>query len=227
MSTINLQHINVRLLLKDSETLDHGRDLDPVIPVFHSWIQQQSFDELLLDVADYRHVQAGPGVLLIGHEADYSLDNTDRRLGVRYNRKAVLPGTNQERLLQAALAALTATAKIQEDVRLNGKLYFNGHDIEIFVNDRALAPNTPATRQELQSEFGAFSERLFGGSEFSLVFGGDPRRLLAVSLRASRAFPVDELIENLKSAAESPAKHSPSGVSIDLAHDLQIAQGAD
>src|SRR5260370_24044056 len=87
MHTINLQHINVKLVLKDSDSLDHGRDLDPVIPVFHSWIQQQAFDELLLDVADYRHVEGGPGILLIGHEADYSLDNTDNRLGVRYNRK--------------------------------------------------------------------------------------------------------------------------------------------
>ena len=31
---------------------------------------------------------AGPGVMLIGHQADYSVDNTDDRLGVRYNRKA-------------------------------------------------------------------------------------------------------------------------------------------
>src|SRR5271166_4991875 len=138
---IQLQHVNVKLVLMDAESLDHGRDLDPIIPVFHSWIQAQSFDELLLDVADYRHVQAGPGVLIIGHEADYSLDNTDGRWGVRYNRKAVLAGTNQDRLAQATLGALTAAKQIQEDTRLNGKLNFNGYDIYIFVNDRALAPN--------------------------------------------------------------------------------------
>src|SRR5260370_2319599 len=145
MHTINLQHINVKLVLKDSDSLDHGRDLDPVIPVFHSWIQQQAFDELVLEVADYRHVEGGPGILLIGHEADYSLDNTDNLLGVRYNRKASLDGDNQERLAQAALAALSAAQRLQEDTRLDATLYFHGHDIEIFVIDRLLAPTTATT----------------------------------------------------------------------------------
>ncbi len=227
--SIELQHINVKLLLKDSEALNHGH-LDPVIPVFHSWIQRQVFDELLLDVADYRHVQGGPGVLLIGHEADYSIDNTDNRLGFRYNRKAPLDGNNQERLAQATLAALTACERSQGDTRLNGKLHFNGHDIEVFINDRLLAPNSETTREALNAEFRTFSERLFGGREYSLSFGNDHRRLLAVSLRSAQAVSVEELITNLKSAAENPVKHKPSGVSSDehgVREDLRIAQGAD
>ena len=229
--SIELQHINVKLLLKDSEALDLGRDLDPIIPVFHSWIQEQVFDELLLDVADYRHVHGGPGVLLIGHEADYSLDNTDNRLGVRYNRKAVVDGGNQYRLAQAALAALTACQRLQADTRLNEKLHFNGQDIEIFVNDRLLAPNSEATRTALNTEFQAFSERLFGGSEYALSFGNDPRRLLAVSLKASRALSAGELLENLRAAraTEDLAKHGPSSAvpDHDWREELNAAQGAD
>jgi len=225
--SISLQHVNVKLLLKDSDTLD----LDPVIPVFHSWIQDQVCDELLLDVTDYRHVHGGPGVVLIGHEADYSLDNTDNRLGVRYNRKAALDGNNQERLAQAALAALTACQRLQEDTRLNGRLHFNGRDIEIFVNDRQLAPNSETTRQTLNAEFQAFSERLFGGSEYSLAFGNDPRRLLAASLRTSRAFTVEDLLQNLKSAlvADDLAKLGPSSANpdYDWREELNAAQGAD
>lgn len=207
MATIELQHINVKLLLKNNDA--QAIDLDPVIPVFHSWIQQQVADELLLDVADYRHVQAGPGVVLIGHEADYSLDNADHRLGVRYNRKAVLDGTNPDRLAQAARAALAACQRLQQDTRINGKLSFNGQNIEIFINDRALAPNDSATRKALKPEFHAFAEKLFGGSEYSLSFGSDsssvastadPRRLFAVFLHASRTFTVEELMERLKSA---------------------------
>src|SRR5665213_978483 len=134
---MTLQHVNVKLLAKNPEQVD----LEPLIPIFHGWIQGQVFEELLLDVADYRHVPAGPGVMVIGHQADYSVDNTDDRLGVRYNRKAPLDGNNQERLQQAARAALIAFQRLETDPRLGGKLRFNGQDLEIFINDRILAPN--------------------------------------------------------------------------------------
>src|ERR1700719_5295048 len=100
MGLMQLQHVNVKLLVKSPDEVP----LEPLIPVFHSWIQGQVLEELLLDVADYRHVSAGPGVVLIGHQGNYSVDNTDNRLGVRYNRKAVLDGTNQDRLRQAGRA---------------------------------------------------------------------------------------------------------------------------
>jgi len=225
--SIELQHINVKLLLKDSQ----GVDLNPLIPVFHSWIQGQVCDKLLLDVADYRHVYGGPGVVLIGHEADYSIDNTDNRLGVRYNRKAVLGGGNQERLAQAALAALTACQHLHEDTRLNGKFHFNGQDIEIFVNDRLLAPNNEARREALSAEFQAFSERIFGETEYSLSFGDDPGRLLGVSLRTSQPVSVENLLQNLRSAptAEDLAKHGPSSAvpDYDWREELKAAHGAD
>jgi hypothetical protein len=193
--SMELQHINVKLLVKNQESVD----LDPLIPVFHSWIQGQICEELLLDVADYRHVQAGPGIILIGHEADYSLDNTDNRLGVRYNRKAVLDGGNQERLAQAARAALQACQRLEEDSTPNEnlKLNFNGQEIEIFINDRALAPNREDFRLAVKPDFQAIADRLFGADEYSLSFEGDPRRLLKASLKASRAFAVEELLQNL------------------------------
>jgi hypothetical protein len=193
----DLQHINVKLLLKNPQNLDV--DLEPVIPVFHSWIQGQVCEELLLDVADYRHVCCGPGIVLIGYQGDYSLDNTDNRLGVRYNRKAVFNGSNQDRLAQAARAALSACQRLEEDRRLNGKLHFNGQEIEIFVDDRLLAPNREETQEAVRPEFQAFSDRLFRGSEYSLSFAADLRRLLTVFLKPSRPFAVQELLENLAS----------------------------
>ena len=87
LAAMNLQHVNVKLLIEDSGEVD----LEPLIPIFHRWIQDRARPELLLDIADYRHVPDGPGVVLIGHDANYSVDNTDNRLGVRYNRKAASP----------------------------------------------------------------------------------------------------------------------------------------
>ena len=36
-----------------------GVELEEFIPVFHDWIQTQQLEELLIDVADYRHVPQG------------------------------------------------------------------------------------------------------------------------------------------------------------------------
>src|ERR1700688_3000945 len=171
---MQLQHVNVKLFVQNPQ----DADLEPLIPVFQSWIQDQTNGELLLDVADYRHVEAGPGVVLIGHQGNYSVDNTDNRLGVRYNRKAVLNGSNQDRLEQAARAALSACRRLEEEPRLGGKLRFNGREIEIFINDRLLAPNSDQTREALASDLRVFSQKLFQGSEYSVSYdANDPRKL--------------------------------------------------
>ncbi len=188
---MELQHVNVKLLVRDPE----AANLDPLIPVFHSWIQDQIFEERLLDIADYRHVHHGPGVVLIGIEGDYSVDNTDGRLGVRYNRKVALNGGNRDRLKQASRAALTACQRLEAETSLGGKLRFNGQDMEISINDRLLAPNNGDTRAAVEPEFRAFFAELFRGADYSLSYGSDPRRLFAVSVRASRPFSVGELLE--------------------------------
>ena len=186
---VELQHINVKLLVEHPDKVD----LQAVVPVFHSWIQGQIFDELLLDVADYSHVPEGPGVVLIGHEADYALDNTDGRLGVRYSRKAPLAGSNRDRLVQATQAALKAARRLQQDL----KLHFKGRDIEIVVNDRLLAPNTDETRRAVEPDLRGFLGQLFIGAEYSLEYRSEPRRLFGVSARAARELPLDELLQNL------------------------------
>jgi len=190
---IELQHVNVKLFVGNPEEVD----LEPLIPIFHDWIQNQVGEGLLLDVADYRHVDAGPGVVLIGHEGNYSVDNTDNRLGVRYNRKAALDGSNQDRLKQAARAALTACQRLEADPRLGGKLRFNGQEIEIFINDRLVAPNCDATREEAGPDFQIFFQNFFRGSKYSMSYGSDPRKLFAVSVKATQPFSVAELLENL------------------------------
>ena len=149
LQRMQLQHVNVKLLVQNPEETN----LEPLIPVFHSWIENQEGDELLIDVADYTHVPAGPGIVLIGHEGNYSLDNAGNRLGVRYNRKAAFDGGNQECLAQATLAALTACQRLESEPRLGGLFRFNGQDIEFFINDRLIAPNDAATREAFDRGF--------------------------------------------------------------------------
>ncbi len=192
---MELQHVNVKLLVQNSGEVD----LEPLVPIFHNWIQSQVSEELLLDVADYRHVPEGPGVVLIGHQANYSVDNTDNRLGVRYNRKAALDGSNQDRLSQATRSALAACQRLESEPGLTGRLRYNGQELELFINDRLLAPNGDATREAIEPELRAFLQKLFAGSEYALRFNSDPRRLFSVFIRASQVFSVSDLLKNLLS----------------------------
>jgi hypothetical protein len=190
---MQLQHVNVKLLVQNPE----GANLEPLIPVFHSWIENQNGDELLIDVADYTHVPAGPGIVLIGHEGNYSVDNTGNRLGVRYNRKAAFDGGNQDCLAQAVRSALKACQRLEEEPRLEKKFLFNGQDIELFVNDRLVAPNNAATREAFDEDFHLFSRKLFRGKEYSISYGMDPRSLFTAFVKAARPFSVSELLEAL------------------------------
>ena len=192
--SVELQHINVKLAFEDAGQIDLGR----LIPVFHSWIQDQVCDELLLDVADYRHVPDGPGIILIGHEANYSVDNLEGRLGLRYNRKAVIAGTNQDRLQQAFGSAVRAAQRLEEDAPEGAKLALNGQQIEMWINDRLLAPNREEARSALGSELRIFLDKLFAGDSYTLSLDPDPRRLLTAKIVSDRKFTVSELLETLK-----------------------------
>jgi hypothetical protein len=192
-AAVELQHINVKLLLKAPERVD----LHAVVPVFHSWIQDQSRDELLLDVAGYAHVKDGPGVILIGHESDYSLDMTDGRLGFRYNRKALGDGSNQSRLEQAVSAALRAVERLETDERIENCFQFDRRNIELFFNDRLLAPNTDQTQLAADSELRIFLNRLLTSEPYSLLYEPDSRRLFGVRVQFEREFTVSELLQNL------------------------------
>jgi len=168
-----VQHINVKVFLEELQEVN----LADTIPVFHRWICDGFLPELLVDVADYRHVEAGPGVLLIGHEANYSFDNRENRLGLLYNRKGVLDGTFQERLGQGHRSALAACDRLEQEDAFRGRLKFNRNALEVFVNDRLLAPNTHETWRVLRGQLEAFFEG------FAVERQGEPRDLFRVSVR--------------------------------------------
>jgi hypothetical protein len=199
---MEFQHVNVKLFVKNPQEVEPAA----LIPVFHKWIRDQAGVELLLDVADYRHVRSGPGVVLIGHDGNYSLDNSGGRWGVRYNRKSPLAGTNRDRLLQAAHAALAAARRLEDEPSLDRRIQFNGHEIGVFINDRLLAPNTPETRTASDSEFRTFFSTLFGEVEYTVSYPQDSRRLFSVTVRASQAFDTTELLDNLNSLEPTSRK---------------------
>jgi hypothetical protein len=186
---MNVQHINFKLFVAKPETVslaDYGA-------VFNSWIQKQALEELLIDVADYLHVHNGPGIMLIGHEADYSLDNRAGRLGLLYNRKAQLEGTTRDKLAQAARAAFTAAQILEKDTGLR----FNTSEAQIIINDRLLVPNTAETFAALEADLRSFFGRLYNGAEYTLSHQTDPRERFTINAKTNARLDVETLLKNL------------------------------
>jgi len=171
----DFQHINVKIFADESSRVDWH----VLIPIFHRWIREHAMPELLIDVADYAHVPAGPGVMVIGHEAHYSVDDRENRLGLLYNRRTALEGSSRDRIRQAYDAAFFAAKKLQQEPELGGSLRFLEREVEVWVNDRLLAPNTPETFAAFQSDVAAVLTELFGEAP-ELERSKDPRDLVRV-----------------------------------------------
>ena len=177
-----------RVAIKFYANADIG-DLTPAIPVFHRWIQEQVLLDLPLDVADYRHVPSGPGVVLIGCEADIGLDRHEGPLGVIYNRKQALAGSDAQRLEQCLRLA------VQAALRLAGEglgLDFDGSRLRIVFNDRLQQPNTDAGLAAVQPAIEAAVQAVFGAGAEILVDRDreDPRTRLIAHVGLSGAAPL-------------------------------------
>jgi hypothetical protein len=137
--------------------------LGDFIPVFHTWIQKQIIkDHLLIDVHDYRHIVGGPGVLLVAHEGNFSMDTADDRLGVFYYRKQPTTGAPETRFASIVKTALDAARLLEDDPALSGRIRFRTDEMLIVANDRLAAPNDPATFETLQRVVSAGLKQALG-----------------------------------------------------------------
>lgn len=176
--SIDLQHVNVKFFVKDPEKVA----LEDAINVFHSWIQQQKLDDLLIDVADYRHVPSGPGVILVGHHAHYALDNAEGQLGVLYNRKSTVELKGAAQVEQAIKTAQTVCGYLAEEDAFRGKLEMDANRLQVSINDRLIGPNTDEAYQRLLPDLTAALVAIFGDKEFKFERAEDPRKLLTVTV---------------------------------------------
>jgi hypothetical protein len=184
-----------KLQLKIFVTPDSARaiELESFIGVFHRWTKEHVLPELLVDVASYAHVPEGPGVVLIGHGSDYSMDQGAGRLGLLHNRKrAGFPPA--ERLADLARRTLNAAALLERDPFLSGKLRFATNELLFRINDRLAAPNSEATLASVGPELEAFARRIFGGP-IEITRVGGSKALFAVRVTASESPSLAALLE--------------------------------
>jgi hypothetical protein len=173
-------------------------ELHSIVPVFHRWIQTHAVeDHLLIDVADYAHVAAGPGVVLVASEANFYFDLTDNRPGLLYTRKTPLLGSFADKLRAATAACLKAAVLLEKEPALAGKLRFNTSELLVRLNDRLLAPNTDATFTQTKPAIEALAGDLYAGNSFNLERKGTPANLFEVLIKSSASPSTADLLDRL------------------------------
>jgi hypothetical protein len=190
---MELQKINIKVFTAEPNKVP----LTDFIDIFHSWIQ--AADGVYHDVADYSHMQAGPGIVLVADDANVSIDETGNRRGLLYSQKGKLSGSNLEKLSAVLRAALENCHRLEEEPALRGKLRFSGNQVEILVNDRLLAANTGDAFEEIRPEIDFLARRLYASTNFTLLRNHeDPRHRLSVALSTPLSFETKTLLNNLQ-----------------------------
>ena len=188
-----LQRIGVKIYASSSD----GLALHDFIPVFHRWIQDDAIGGVLIDVADYSHLHAGPGIVLVAHEGTYSIDESDGERGLSYCRKQPLEGPLADRFSSVARSALEACRRLEEEPALGGRLRFDGIKIRLFANDRLHAPNEPQSYEAVAPALDDFLGRLYPGEICEVEREPDSGERFAVRARASRPVDVATLLRRL------------------------------
>ena len=183
------ERLQLKLYLEPSEHFE----LEALIPVFHRFIREQVLKDLMIDVVDYSHVPDGPGVVLIGHAADYYVGSLDGALGLVYSRKRGGPGA--EARLEDALRRLVDVARLLEQE--NGlELRFKSNELSLRLTDRLRAPNDDATFASTQAEVQALFARVYGADVAIERLPGN-KEPLSLRIKAPSAPSLEALLEKL------------------------------
>jgi len=190
---MDLQKIGMKFFAEQGNTID----LVEFIPVFHRWIQNKVLDDILIDVADYSHVYAGPGILLIAHEGNYSIDETGNQRGVAYYNKHELAGALPERLCTVCRKTLLACQLLEKEKEMQGRIRFSGNAMQVYSNDRLIAPNSDETFKLLEPALREFLNRLFPDTEYTFERGKNLKERYQVMVKASEPVSIDTLLQRL------------------------------
>ena len=160
--------------------------LDELIGTFHDWIRTRAItDDVLVDVADYAHVQDGPSVLLVCHEGHYVLDRGRGGVGLAYHRKRGQAAATPGETAAVALRRLVRAARLLEHDALV-RVGFDTTALEIRALDRLRAPNDAAGWTVFEDAVRDAIAAVWREPPLELVRDvGDPRRPLGARARLS------------------------------------------
>jgi hypothetical protein len=189
------ERLQLKLYLEPNEHFE----VEALVPVFHRFIRDQVIKELMIDVIDYSHVPDGPGVVLIGHGADFYVGALDGAYGLVYSRKRGGPGPNER--LEDALRRLINAARLLE--RENGlELRFKTGKLSLRLTDRLRAPNDDATFADTQAEVLSLFGRVYEAPVTIERLPGK-REPLGLGIEAASSPSLEALLEKLGGPPEA------------------------
>ena len=190
---MDLQQINIKVFATKDSEINHTN----FIKVFNRWMEEADSDDYL-NYADYSHVDAGPGVLLILKQANYSIDSAYHQDGLLYNRKHEVEGDNADKIRQALTETLSKCELLEASEELENAIHFNGSDILFMINNRHIAPNTDETAEAIQADLEPVLKQMYDGDDFKIErTSEDPRERFALRISADSSKQISELISNL------------------------------
>ena len=196
---MNLHRISVKYFIAEPDAVDSGT----MIRVFHQWIQQSVVPGMLIDVADYRHMIDGPGVMLIGHDVDYALDMSEGRPGLVHTRKRSVPDNLRDAVGETLHAGLTACRSLEQEKQLGTNLVFRTDEIRLVLLDRLVAPNDASGFDQLRDAIMDLLQSVYDGSEVAIARDPtDDRRCLTARISASVTPNLSALIDRLATAVK-------------------------
>ena len=190
---MDLQQINVKVFTTEGSEINYTN----FIKVFNRWMEEADSDDYL-NYADYSHVDAGPGVLLILKQANYSIDNAYHEHGFLYNRKHEVEGDNADKIRQALTEVLSKCEQLEASAELENAVHFNGGNLLFMINNRQIAPNTPEVAASIKADLSPVLQQMYGDGDFTIErTSEDARERFALRISANSDKPISELLSNL------------------------------
>jgi hypothetical protein len=152
---VDVSQLSLKLFAEKSDAFDPAR----LIPIFHRYIREGFLKHRLpIDVADYRHVVSGPGVLIVGDACHFGVD-FEGGTGLLYSRKRDEVGPFRAKLAEAFADTITIASRLESESGLGFKV--NPGQLEIRVVSRLHVKNDKPTFAAAAPELTAFLTELY------------------------------------------------------------------
>lgn len=183
---MSLNRVDVKLLVANPEDSDHAA----YTRILTRWLKADG--ERWMDIADYAHVPSGPIVMVIGDDAQFSVDASKGELGVLYSHRGELEGDDTQRLTSLLRTALQLVDDLERED--DCPIRVRTDRVDVAVNDRAAYPNTPDTAATLVKTVVAAAEEVFGGAPTSVEHVGGLDQRLGVRVTLASNVPAGQIL---------------------------------